>query len=290
MPQLELKGERLTVLVRWLRARGARGNTTAVAAAVGGEAMTAGGGPAGTRGGGGGGGGGGGSGGGSSGSLGGGGGSGGSGGGGSGGGEEDGGGGGGADAAVGGWGGGRSLADLARNAASTSDEAAATTHGDLAGGGGRHGSHDVVSLRAWTAMDTDGILSRALAATLKLGYCIVDYELHVLGVAYGSGSTQPSVIAVVVSVLQARGVPGGGGGGGGPPRQQQQRPQLPHWRVVASVVDCPMGRLPPPPPRLLYSVELSQPPRVPPAAHLHTAPPATSRARPSDGVPFPVGI
>ena len=164
--------------------------------------------------------------------------------------------------------------------------------GDGGGGGGGLRSrsscpggilrHSVVSIRAWTAMDTDAVLSRALAATLRLGYNIVDYELHVLGVAHGTGFTptapqpplppplghnnnHPSVIAVVVSVLQSRGVMM-------PHRQHQQQKQqeqqqrhghhhLPHRRVVASVVECPLGRLPPPPPRLLYSVEVTQPPQ-----------------------------
>lgn len=205
--------------------------------------------------------------------------------------------------------------------------------GRLWGGGTASTRHSIVSIRAWTAMDTDAVLSRALAATLRLGYCIVDYELHVLGVAHGMGvspspaasmviatstaaagqgqggqegdpsagssraqndrsaaaaataataatttaavggnnnnnnkNNQPSVIAVVVSVLEARGMM--------PHRQQQHQQQrqqqllrqqrehpqrssqqqrpghlLPQWRVVASVVECPLGRLPPPPPR-----------------------------------------
>lgn len=221
----------------------------------------------------------------------------------------------------------------------------------LRGGGMASSRHRIVSIRAWTAMHTDAVLSRALAATLRLGYCIVDYELHVLGVAHGMGvapppaassviatsttaggpglggqegdpsagssraqngrsaavaataataattaaavggditknsnnnnNNQPSVIAVVVSVLEARGTM--------PHRQphhhqqqrqqrehpqrssQQQRPghHLPQWRVVASVVECPLGRLPPPPPRwgvglFMYS---RKHPRVTPSSY-----------------------
>jgi len=114
----------------------------------------------------------------------------------------------------------------------------------------------VVDMRAWTALESDAVLSKALAATLRLGYSIVDYELHVLSVAHAADvDAAPSVVAVVVSVLQAR----------GERRQMEQRafaaaacaPSTP-WRIVASVVECPLAAFPPPPPRLLYSVEVDQ--------------------------------
>ena len=112
----------------------------------------------------------------------------------------------------------------------------------------------VASTRPWTAMEADAVLSRALAATLRVGFCLMDYEVHLLDVAHGAEGARTSAVAAVVSVLRAR---------------RDERARAPSrrvplrggegWRTVVSVVEIPLGHPPPPPPRLLFSVE------VPPA-------------------------
>lgn len=109
------------------------------------------------------------------------------------------------------------------------------------------GTPSSASMRAWTAMEVDAVLARALAATLRLGYSVVDYEVHVLDAAHGAGrGAGHSLATCVVSVLRSReeGFVG-------------RRGNIPRWRVVASVVECPLAPSPPPPPRLLFSVEVS---------------------------------
>jgi hypothetical protein len=118
--------------------------------------------------------------------------------------------------------------------------------------------HSVMTMRSWTLMETDTVLSRALAATLRVGYCVVDYEVHLLDIAHGVEDTQTSAVAAVVSVLRAsgadqtaRGCPLRGKDG---------------WRTVVSVVECPLGHPRPPSPRLLFSVEIPPAPDHAPGA------------------------
>ena len=110
------------------------------------------------------------------------------------------------------------------------------------------------SMRAWTAMEVDAVLTRALAATLRLGYSVVDYEVHVLGAAHGAGGgAGHSLASCVVSVLRSRAAEERET----VRREGKKTSHPPQWRVVASVVECPLAPSPPPPPRLLFSVEVS---------------------------------
>ena len=105
-------------------------------------------------------------------------------------------------------------------------------------------------------MEADAVLSRALAATLRAGYCLVDYEVHLLDVAHGAEGARTSAVAAVVSVLRAR----DDVGLTNPAPSRSRAPRGSEgWRTVVSVVEIPLGAPPPPPPRLLFSVE------VPPA-------------------------
>jgi hypothetical protein len=113
---------------------------------------------------------------------------------------------------------------------------------------------------------------RAPPATLRLGYSVVDYEVHVLGAAHGAGGgAGHSLASCVVSVLRSRAAE---------ERETVRRGgktfHSPQWRVVASVVECPLAPSPPPPPRLLFSVEVSTAGGANGAALPHTLP--TSRA------------
>ncbi len=118
------------------------------------------------------------------------------------------------------------------------------------------GARRVMSMRSWTAMEADAVLSRALAATLRAGYCLVDYEVHLLDVAHGAEGARTSAVAAVVSVLRAR----DDVGLKNPAPSRSRAPRGSEgWRTVVSVVEIPLGAPPPPPPRLLFSVE------VPPA-------------------------
>ena len=116
-------------------------------------------------------------------------------------------------------------------------------------------------MRSWTAAEADAVLSRALAATLRAGYCLVDYEVHLLDVAHGAEGAQTSAVAAVVSVLRAR----RDDSAQAPPRRRHPASGSNEgWRTVVSVVEIPLGRPPPPPPRLLFSVEVPPaPPRTP---------------------------
>ena len=119
------------------------------------------------------------------------------------------------------------------------------------------GARRVMSMRSWTAMEADAVLSRALAATLRAGYCLVDYEVHLLDVAHGAEGARTSAVAAVVSVLRARDDVGVTNPA---PSGRRRAPRGSEgWRTVVSVVEIPPGAPPPPPPRLLFSVE------VPPA-------------------------
>lgn len=134
----------------------------------------------------------------------------------------------------------------------------------------------VASMRSWTAAEADAVLSRALAATLRAGYCLVDYEVHLLDVAHGAEGAQTSAVAAVVSVLRAR----RDDSAQAPPRRRHPASGSNEgWRTVVSVVEIPLGRPPPPPPRLLFSVEVPPaPPRTPNHAAASAGGPPTLRA------------
>ena len=122
----------------------------------------------------------------------------------------------------------------------------------------------VASARSWTAMEADAVFSRALAATLRAGYCVVDYEVHLLDVAHGAEGARTSAVAAVVSVLRARRDERAHA-----PLSESRRAPLrggEGWRTVVSVVEIPLGRPPPPPPRLLFSVEVPPAPDQTPRA------------------------
>ena len=134
----------------------------------------------------------------------------------------------------------------------------------------------VATMRSWTAAEADALLSRALAATLRAGYCLVDYEVHLLDVAHGAEGAQTSAVAAVVSVLRAR----RDDSAQAPPRRRHPASGSNEgWRTVVSVVEIPLGRPPPPPPRLLFSVEVPPaPPRTPNHAAASAGGPPTLRA------------
>ena len=146
--------------------------------------------------------------------------------------------------------------------------------------GNRHSAsrRRVASVRSWTAAEADAVLTRALAATLRAGYCLVDYEVHLLDVAHGAEGAQTSAVAAVVSVLRAR----RDDSAQAPPRRRHPASgskKNEGWRTVVSVVEIPLGRPPPPPPRLLFSVEVPPaPPRTPHHAAASAGGPPTLRA------------
>ena len=97
------------------------------------------------------------------------------------------------------------------------------------------GARRVMSMRSWTAMEADAVLSRALAATLRAGYCLVDYEVHLLDVAHGAEGARTSAVAAVVSVLRARDDVGVTNPA---PSGRRRAPRGSEgWRTVVSVVE-----------------------------------------------------
>ena len=125
-----------------------------------------------------------------------------------------------------------------------------------------HDKHHIMNISSWTAMEADTVLSKALAATLRIGYTVVDYEIQILEVAHGGYGDQTSAIAAVISVLRARGEP-----------QTKECPLRGKegWRTVVSVVECPLGYPRPPRPRLLFSVEIPPGPDLGPDASASSA-------------------
>ena len=121
----------------------------------------------------------------------------------------------------------------------------------------------VVRMRAWTALDADATLARALGATLRDGaHSLVDFETHVVRVApsggdFFGGAYRPSggarasgasAAAAVTSVLRVR-------------EATDSAPRAPRFRAVASVASFPL-RFPSAPgneARLLFSVEVRAP-------------------------------